>query len=164
VRLLLLRHATAVPSGTPGYDDDAQRPLTEKGEREARHAGLALQRLGVELPALVTSPYVRSRDTAVLAAAALEAEVVEEPALESGFDLDELPGVIERHRYDPLLLIGHDPDFSLLVEALTGANVQMAKGGLATIELDDGPRRGAGELRSLLRPKQLRAIAEGATE
>src|SRR5690348_5474809 len=100
VRLLLLRHATAVPHGAPGYDDDSQRPLTEKGERESRWAGTALRRLGVELPALVTSPYVRARDTARLAAEELGSEVVEDPALESGFDLEELPGVVERHAYD----------------------------------------------------------------
>jgi phosphohistidine phosphatase SixA len=50
--------------------------------------------------------------------------------------------------------VGHDPDFSRLVQALTGAQVEMAKGGIARI---DYPR---GVLDWLLRPRALRLIAK----
>src|SRR4051812_44018349 len=71
VRVVFLRHATAVPRGAPGFAD-AERPLMPDGEREARAAGLALRRLDVSPDAIVTSPFVRARETAVLAARALE--------------------------------------------------------------------------------------------
>jgi hypothetical protein len=48
--------------------------------------------------------------------------------------------------------VGHDPDFSMALHSLTGAQVRMKKGGLAGVE--------KGELMVLLRPSELAAIAE----
>jgi hypothetical protein len=50
-----------------------------------------------------------------------------------------------------VLLVGHDPDFSMAVHALTGAQVRLKKGGLAAID--------TGELIALMRPSELEAIA-----
>ena len=50
-----------------------------------------------------------------------------------------------------MLLVGHEPDFSRAVHDLTGARVQLKKGGLAGV---DGR-----ELKVLMRPRELRAIA-----
>ena len=52
-----------------------------------------------------------------------------------------------------VLLVGHDPSFSLLLHDLTGAQARMRKGGLAAVS--------KGELISLLRPSELAAIASG---
>ena len=110
---------------------------------------------------LVASPLLRAVQTARLAASVVGAEVVEDAALASGLGLGELADLLLRHPHDPLVLVGHDPDFSELVEALTGARVQLAKCGLAAIECGDGaPARHACELRYLLRPRQLRVMAQ----
>jgi phosphohistidine phosphatase len=53
---------------------------------------------------------------------------------------------------DEVLLVGHDPDFSMAVHDLTGAQVRMKKGGLAAVD--------RGELKLLLRPTELAAIAD----
>jgi phosphohistidine phosphatase len=53
-----------------------------------------------------------------------------------------------------LLIVGHEPDFSQIVHDLTGARIDMKKGGVACVRLD-GSR---GELIILLRPRELRAI------
>jgi phosphohistidine phosphatase len=159
VRLILLRHATAVQRGLNGYAD-GDRPLIEAGEREARWAGVALRRMRITPPALVASPLVRAVETARLAAAAIGAEVVEDDALASGLGLVALRDLLARHPYDPLVLVGHDPDFSELVEDLTGARVQLAKCGIAAIEWESEPARSGCELRFLLRPRQLRAMAQ----
>ena len=66
----LLRHGEA-EDGSP----DAERKLTEKGERQSRVAGLALKKLGVGLDACLSSPKVRAADTAKLACEELGAEV-----------------------------------------------------------------------------------------
>ena len=128
-------------------------------KREAVHIGVALRRLGVKPTAFITSPLIRARRTAELAAAELDAPVVEDAALGSGFRYPELPDLLERHPGDPLVLVGHDPDLSDLVHRLTGAQVSMPKSGVAAVEL---PARDAvaGELRWLLRPKQVHALAE----
>jgi len=138
----LLRHGEAA-EGSP----DSERPLTPKGEEQSRFAGVALAKLGVTLEACLTSPKVRAYDTARLACEALGVEPQNEPRLAGGpFDPEELAGDME-----PVLLVGHDPDFSMAVHKATGAQVRIKKGGLAGIE--------RGELRVLLRPVEIAAIA-----
>jgi phosphohistidine phosphatase len=141
--LWLLRHGDAA-EGSP----DAERPLTDKGERQARAVGLALKALGVELDACLTSPKLRAADTARLACEPLGVEPQHEPKLAGGpFDAEALAAGLG----DDVLLVGHDPDFSMAVHDLTGAQVRMKKGGLAGVE--------KGELIVLLRPAELNAIA-----
>jgi phosphohistidine phosphatase len=141
--LWLLRHGDAA-EGSP----DAERPLTEKGERQARAAGSALARLGVKLDACLTSPKLRAAETARLTCEPLGIEPQHEPRLAGGpFDAEALAAGLG----DNVLLVGHDPDFSMAVHALTGAQVRMKKGGLAGVE--------KGELMVLLRPKEADAIA-----
>ncbi len=82
--MVLLRHGTAVPHGAAGLDD-ADRPLIAAGEREARDAGRALRALHLRPARVVTSPLVRARQTAQLAAAELGVKSVEDDALRPGF-------------------------------------------------------------------------------
>src|SRR4051794_20786240 len=139
----LLRHGEAA-DGSP----DAERPLTKKGERQSRTAGAALKALGVDVSACLTSPKVRAADTAKLACESLGIEFQLEPRLASGpFSPEELAAGLGDH----VLLVGHDPDFSMAVHDMTGAQVRMKKGGLACIK--------EGELIALLRPAELEAIA-----
>ena len=141
--LWLLRHGDAA-DGSP----DAERPLTGKGEEQSRAAGLALAALGVKMDACLTSPKLRAADTARLACEPLGIEPQLEPKLAGGpFDAEALAAGLGDH----VLLVGHDPDFSMAVHALTGAQVRMKKGGLAGVE--------RGELMALLRPSDLKAMA-----
>ena len=140
----LLRHGEA-EDGSP----DAERELTEKGKRQSRAAGAALQKLGVSLDACLSSPKTRAADTAKLACEPLGVDVQLEPKLAGGpFDADELAAGLGDH----VLLVGHDPDFSAAVHSLTGAQVRMKKGGLAGVD--------KGELKVLLRPADLEAMAD----
>jgi phosphohistidine phosphatase len=146
-QLWLLRHGEAVPHDS--RDDDADRELTARGERQAAAAGAALARLGIEFAAIYTSPKVRAADTAKLACEELGIEPQHEPKLAGGpFDPEALAAGLG----DDVLLVGHDPDFSMAVHTLTGAQVRMKKGGLAGVE--------KGELKVLLRPDETRAIAD----
>jgi phosphohistidine phosphatase len=140
----LLRHGDAA-DGSP----DADRPLTDKGRKQARAAGAALKALGVDLDACLTSPKVRSADTARIACEQLDGvEPQLEPKLAGGpFDAEALAAGLG----DNVLLVGHEPDFSAAVHSLTGAQVRLKKGGLAGVE--------RGELIVLLRPRELKAMA-----
>ena len=141
--IYLLRHGDA----EDGDGDDAARRLTLKGERQARVAGAALKALGVDLEACLTSPKVRARDTARLACEALGSTVEETDELRGG-DFD--PAELAAGRGETLL-VGHEPDFSRAIAAVTGARVDLKKGGLAAID--------GGTLLRLHRPADLRAIA-----
>ena len=142
--LWLLRHGDA-EDGSP----DAERRLTRKGRDQSKAAGRALAAIGVKLDACLASPKVRAAETARLACDALGVEPELEPKLAGGpFDAEALAAGLG----DDVMLVGHDPDFSSAVRALTGAQVRMKKGGLAGIE--------SGELRVLLRPNELKRIAD----
>jgi phosphohistidine phosphatase len=141
--LWLLRHAEA----EDGLPDD-ERPLTERGAMQADAAGLALAVLGVHLDACLSSPKLRAVQTAERACEPLGVPVTIEHALSGEpFDLKAVTaGLID------VLLVGHDPSFSLLLHDLTGAQARLKKGGLAAIS--------KGELVALLRPSELGAIAK----
>ena len=142
--LWLLRHGDAA-EGSP----DAARPLTEKGEEQARAAGRALRKLGVQPSACLTSPKLRAADTARIVGEELGLEPQLEPKLAGGpFDPEALAAGLG----DDVLLVGHDPDFSMAVHSLTGAQVRMKKGGLAGVD--------TGELKVLLRPVETLALAD----
>lgn len=141
--LYLLRHGDA----EDGTGDDAARRLTPKGERQAQAAGRALVALGIKPDTCLASPKIRAAETARLACEALGLDPEVTEALRGGqFDSADLAA----GRGD-VLLVGHEPDFSSEVARLTGANVKLRKGGLATID--------GGTLVALLRPKELAAIA-----
>lgn len=138
----LLRHAEA-EDGSP----DEDRRLTKNGEEQARAAGRALDALGVKFDLCLTSPRVRAEQTARLACEPLGVDISVDDRLKGGpFDPEELAAGL-----DEVLLVGHDPDFSMAVHNLTGAQVRMKKGGVAAVE--------KGELKLLLRPQELAAIA-----
>ena len=61
--LYLIRHAQADERGAK-YPDDAQRPLVEKGHKQAKALARALDILTVELDRLFSSPYIRALETA----------------------------------------------------------------------------------------------------
>jgi len=126
---------------------DDERPLTDLGRHQAQAAGLALLRLGVQPELCLSSPKLRALQTAQLVCEPLGIEVSIEPALSGEpFDPRALAAGLEE-----VLLVGHDPSFSITVHELTGAQARMRKGGLAAIK--------KGELVALLRPAELAAIA-----
>ncbi len=140
----LLRHGDA----EDGEDkSDAERDLTEKGERQSAAAGEALKELGVELDVCLTSPKVRAKRTAELACESLDCPVQEDDRLAGG-DFDPLELAAGRGE---VMLVGHEPDFSSAVALVTGSRVKMKKGGIAAI--DDHV------LHVLMRPKDLKGIA-----
>jgi phosphohistidine phosphatase len=142
----LLRHGDAEDGeGKP----DAERDLTEKGERQSIAAGKALKELGVEFDVCLTSPKVRAKRTAELACESLDCPVEEDDRLAGG-DFDPLELAAGQGE---VMLVGHEPDFSGAVALATGSRVKMKKGGIAAI--DDHI------LHLLLRPKDLKAIAAG---
>src|SRR5437867_12684673 len=137
-----LRHGDAEDT-----EPDFDRRLTDKGRRQSETAGHALAALGVKPEVCLTSPKLRARETAELACEALGVEVTEEKRLQGGaFDALDLAAGL-----DEILLVGHEPDFSDAIRELTGARVDIKKGGLAAVQ--------DSELRVLLRPREIERIA-----
>jgi len=156
-QLWLLRHAEAEPHGSR---EDSARRLTERGEQQARAAGVAIARIGASFDTILYSPKVRAAQTAELAAEAWDederARLAVHAPLAGGFDageaLDTFAGTGPDGR---VLLVGHEPDLSELVASLTGAKLDLKKGGVAVLRLEGA----SAELVVLMRPRDLALLA-----
>jgi phosphohistidine phosphatase len=100
---------------------------------------------------IVTSPLPRALQTAEVAAEQLKTKLRQDEALEPGFGISELRTVLKRHRSKVLMLVGHEPDFSSLISALTGASLKVSKAGVALVDID--PEAQEGRLLWLFPPK-----------
>ena len=155
LKLHLLRHADA---GDPAAwtRPDAERPLSNKGRRQAELLGRFLASGGFRTDAVVTSPKARAAETAELVAAELVTPVFVDDRLAVDFGPEELSAILANVG-DPIrpVLVGHDPDFSALASWLTGTEIAMKKGAMLRIDLVGPPGPGQGQLRWLLPPDLL---------
>ena len=152
--LYLLRHAEAVDQA----DSDAARALTEKGITQAHKAGKFCLK-NKFIPAIIlTSPLKRAEQTArIVAREVKDAEFIIDPNLSAGMQpetaLDELKAYA---RFQSLMLVGHEPDFSLLAAHLLGIpireSLRLRKASLTAIKLT-AMRPGAGVLHFTIPPK-----------
>ena len=157
VELYLLRHADA---GDPAAwnGPDAARPLSSKGEKQSERLGRFLAGIGFRPDAILSSPKLRASQTAEIVAGPLGIAVTLDERLEGGVD-DSVVEAILHDRGDPrrAVLVGHDPDFSSLVQSLCVArNVEMKKGALARIDVGRPVGSGRGDLRWLVPPDVLK--------
>jgi phosphohistidine phosphatase len=167
MRISLLRHGIAVDRGTPGYDDDSQRPLTAKGERRMRRAAEGILALKLSYDLMLSSPYRRAQQTADIVAQVLT--ISDGPRLVAALTPDGDPRqLLEElrsadHTPQNIMLVGHEPYLSRLCSTLLTGNpnlsVAMRKGGLCTLELDTLRFGRCAQLIWLLTPRQLRRLA-----
>ena len=149
MQLYFLRHGEADWPGWTKPDDE--RPLTDSGKKEVRQMAKFLDRLKVKPDLIVSSPLPRALQTAEVAAEQLKTKLRQDEALEPGFGISGLSAVLKRHGSKVLMLVGHEPDFSSVISALTGGFIKMSKAGVALIDID--PETEKGRLLWLFPPK-----------
>jgi len=127
VRLFVVRHAEAAPG-----DPDELRPLTDAGRAAARALGDRLAEH--ELDAVLSSPLLRARETAdaIARAAGLVAEPDER--LAPGADADSVREAVAG-RGNTVVTVGHQPDCSEIVLALSGERVSFEPGAVHEVSL-----------------------------
>ena len=147
----LLRHGDAEPGSAAVSEFDRQ--LTDKGVKQGKRVGKALAHLGLRPHAIITSPLVRARQTAELVGDALGVDVTSDECLECGARWQDLQQVVEdRAPGEAVMFVGHEPDFSQIVKALTGGDIDFKKGAVACVECS-GIAPGAGVLLWHVPPK-----------
>jgi len=125
--LFLVRHAEAAP----GEPDDL-RPLTEAGRTVARALG---ERLRAERPeAVLSSPLLRACQTAEAIARAAGLTPDADERLAPGADADAVRAAVAG-RGETVVAVGHQPDCSEIVFALTGHEEPFAPGTFLEVEL-----------------------------
>ena len=167
MRLYLMRHGIAVAADDPSFPKDADRPLTAKGIKRMRRAARALRRMKIPFDGILTSPLLRARQTAEIAADALgmESRLEEISGLAPESTADNLLFGLTRYQdRRHLLLVGHEPLLSRTVAHLLGVRqpvdfaIELGKGSLCCLEIEALPAAKPASLRWLLTPKQLRRL------
>jgi phosphohistidine phosphatase len=127
VLVVLVRHAKAAP-GQP----DELRPLTPSGHEAARLLGELLADRKPD--AVVSSPLLRARETGEALASAAGLELQVDDGLAPGATVSTLRAAVAGLG-DTVVAVGHQPDCSEIVLALTGREVSFPTAGFAELEL-----------------------------
>lgn len=154
LELYLVRHADAGDSSL-WTGDDAERPLSKRGRRQAKALARLLKDLGLRVDAVITSPLARAAQTAKPIAKAIGVTMTVDERLGYDFGKRDLGALVSQigEGMQRVVLVGHDPGFSAVASMLIGADIAMAKGTLARIDLAGREvRAGSGELRWLVPP------------
>src|SRR5436190_11704097 len=110
--LYIIRHTDALPVGAGDCQTDADRPLSELGQSQAKTVALGLQRRGVHVSKILTSPLRRARETAEGIRKnwqGLAPEIVECPELEPGLRPRKLGRFVRKLNEESVALVGHQP-------------------------------------------------------
>lgn len=133
--LMLLRHAKS--DWKADYGHDRERPLNKRGVRSARAVGRFVERYGLAPDLVLTSPAVRAATTADLAseAGSWKSKIVTVPELygaEPNRVLSVVRGINDAER---VMVVGHEPTMSGFVGRMTGSNLRVPTGALASLRL-----------------------------
>jgi len=146
MNLYIIRHAIAVEAGDPQFEKDSLRPLTPKGKDKMKKIAQALWELEIQPDLILSSPTVRTMDTARILANRLDVKknrVIPTDHLEITGYPDHLINEI-RDKYmdrENLILVGHEPYLSDLVSVLVsggaGMTIRLKKGGVCCLSAED---------------------------
>ena len=161
-QLYLIRHGIAEDRGD-AWPDDTKRPLTEDGMSRLRKSARALARIGVSFDVVLTSPLVRTQQTAEIVASAFSPKppIVNVEALAPDGSPTAVIAELEKHsKRARIAIVGHEPGIGELASRLAGLRTDMEfkKGAIARIDVDMLPPKGPGILRWFIPPKFLRNI------
>ncbi|MBI4487054.1 MAG: phosphohistidine phosphatase SixA [Acidobacteria bacterium] len=163
--LYLIRHGLAEERGE-AWPDDAKRPLTGAGMSRLTKEARGLSRIGVTFDAILTSPFVRARQTAEVFAGGVEPRphLTNVDALTPEGSYQALLAELAKHsRRERIALVGHEPSIGELAARLIGSRhpLPFKKGAICCISVDSLPPSGPGSLLWFLTPKILRRLGRG---
>ena len=167
MRIYFLRHGIAAEKSVRAYLDDSERPLTREGKQEMRVIGKAMRRLSIGFDRIMSSPYLRSKQTADIVASEQEVSlkvIFSKNLVPGASSLDFLEEVrVMKEEFSSILVVGHEPFLSQCASLLLAPNsppfLSIKKGGLCKVKIEHWDKTPHALLRWLLTPKQLVSIA-----
>ena len=164
MKVFLVRHAIAHERNRVRWPNDALRPLTSAGKRKFRRAAEGLVKWMPRSARLLTSPFVRARDTAaILAEARGSKKPLECAELAADKPASEAFELLHAQKARSVILVGHEPYLSDFLSAAvagprTRLKIDFKKGGAACIEFASRIGPGRACLQWLVPPRVLRAL------
>jgi phosphohistidine phosphatase len=159
--LLIMRHAKSSWKFASLSDHD--RPLNERGERDAPLMGKLLNEQGFVPDLILTSTAMRASETARLVAenCSFDGEIKKDRNLYHA-GVDEFIDGLKSHPddEDTVMVVGHNPGIAELVDYLTDSPESMTTANIAVIRLaidswGDLDFETEGELVNVFRPRDL---------
>jgi phosphohistidine phosphatase len=159
-----MRHGPAEDQASDGLD--ASRALTTPGRERVRHVAKRLADLGERPKLIVSSPLVRALQTAeiVYAVSPTDGAVEANTALAPRGPAHDFVRYCAKQGGKRLMVVGHEPDLSLLVGQLTGHS--MPYGGFSkamVVSLRVPNEGGFASIRFVLEPKTLEIVDDTRT-
>ena len=151
--LILLRHGKAENTS---MDGDFSRALVEKGREQARRAAKRLKEADMLPDIVLTSPLLRARQTAeeFCQFAGIPGALIQ-GWLASGMNPESALRELAAYKdFKRVAIVGHEPDFSQLIEWILGVGggaIVMKKGAIAGLRISPPSRHGT--LAYLIPPK-----------
>jgi phosphohistidine phosphatase len=163
LELYLVRHGEAAERGAE-FPDDSKRPLTSQGISRLRKEAKALASLGVDFDQIISSPLVRTKQTADILAQAMPSRpsvVTSDSMAPAGTPTAVFQELAKHMRKARIALVGHEPNMGELAARLIGARtpIEFKKGAICRIDFEVFPPKGHGQLRWFVTPKMLRKLA-----
>jgi phosphohistidine phosphatase len=164
LELYLIRHGIAEDRGED-WPDDSKRPLTSDGIAKLRKEARGLGVIGEGFDHIVSSPLVRTRQTADVFAEVLKnhpAISLADALAPAGTPAAVIQEITKHVRKARVALVGHEPNLGELAAQLIGARapLEFKKGGICRIDFDVLPPKGFGALRWFLPPRCLRKLSD----
>ena len=164
MNLYLMRHAIAADADENTQDN--QRALTEKGRKKLGKIARNLEKLELSFDLILTSPYLRARQTADMVADVLDIQpglVQESENLTPlGFGDKLVEEIKTREPVENLLIVGHEPFlsqlFGMLLAGDASLNIDMKKAGLCKLTIENLSYARCATLEWFITPAQLTAI------
>ena len=161
--LFILRHGIATELNPHKFARDSERPLTPKGKRKLWESAEAMEAMELAFDLIVSSPYLRARQTAEIIAEAFNGrkEVLLSEHLTPGGSHKALVAWLNDLKPLPndVLLVGHEPYLSefisLLISGGTGCSIALKKGGLCKLSAETLEAGRCAMLEWLVTPKQM---------
>lgn len=162
LELYLIRHGIAADRGSE-YPDDSKRPLTSDGIARLRKEAKALAELDVDVDQIISSPLVRTKQTADIIAQALPSKpnvATSDSLAPAGTPSAVFQDLAKYSRKGRIALVGHEPNLGELAARLIGSRtpLEFKKGAVCRIDFEVFPPKGTGSLRWFVPPKLLRKI------
>jgi phosphohistidine phosphatase len=166
MELYFLRHATALSKNEAGVSTDAERPLSAEGKKEMKEAAKGMRKLVVSPDLVLSSPYLRARQTAEIAAEVLgfDKKIEFTEILTPDADFKNFNKLLDRFEGDEnILFVGHQPALGGFISALVSGDrhilIDLRKGGLCRVDTSELGKGELAELEWLLTCEQLRYLA-----
>jgi phosphohistidine phosphatase len=165
MKLFIVRHAIAMPHGTPGISEE-ERPLTKEGIRKMKEAAQGLQVIGCIPEIILSSPLPRARQTAEILVQTIGRQIplqMIDALAPSGSHADVYKELRRHQKAESVMLVGHQPSLGEIAGEIAWGSpehyVDFKKGGACAIDIEAMTPTPRGSLLWLLTPSILRNIA-----